>query len=162
MKARRVRQPQSLIAAISNQPDYAQIREMLDDCRKVITDMFDFTILVVDDDDAVRDSLCALLCTAYNDVRDFSSGGAVLAHLSADIRGCMVIDIHMPGLSGLDVMDELTARSISIPTILMTGRRDSALWSRANKQGAVAVLEKPLDHVSLFAAIEAGRQQLDG
>lgn len=112
-------------------------------------------IFIVDDDDAVRDSLCVLLSTAYPRVQGFASGQQFLAEFQPGSRRCLVIDIHMPGMTGLDVIDRLAAMNSSIPTILMTGRVDSVLRARAVASGARTLLDKPIDYDDLINAIEA-------
>jgi FixJ family two-component response regulator len=121
-----------------------------------------FMILIADDDDAVRDSLKLVLGTLYDDVRDFSSGAELLEVVEDYLNSCLILDIHMPDMSGLDVIEALADRELRIPTILMTGRTDSHLRSRAETYGVVALLDKPLEHDKLISAIESGRQMLAG
>jgi FixJ family two-component response regulator len=114
----------------------------------------DYKIVVVDDDDAVRDSLVTVIGTIYPNVVEFSSGREYLSAVEPHGRSCLILDIHMPNMSGLDVMRELAARELQIPTILITGRSDSALRSSAETYGVVALLDKPLDHERLISAID--------
>jgi two-component system, LuxR family, response regulator FixJ len=116
----------------------------------------DFMIHVVDDDVAVRDSLSLLLGLTYPRVVAFSSGVEFLDQVSDDPPDCLILDIHMPGKTGLEVMRDLAAMGIRLPTILTTGRVDSVLRSQAAEEGAVAILDKPLDHSMLIEAIEQG------
>jgi two-component system, LuxR family, response regulator FixJ len=113
----------------------------------------DYQILVVDDDDAVRDSLMTVLGTVYLNVADFASGREFLSTMTLRERNCLILDIHMPQMTGIDVLREMAVREISIPTILISGRPDSVLRSFAEGLGAVALFDKPLEHESLIAAI---------
>jgi two-component system, LuxR family, response regulator FixJ len=119
-----------------------------------------FDILVVDDDDAVRDSLKVVLNLIYGNVQTFGSGAEFLAVVHRECRACLILDIHMPDMSGIEVMQELSSRAIRLPTIMITGKTDSSLRSQAEVHGAIALLDKPLDHEKLIAAIELGRDHL--
>jgi two-component system, LuxR family, response regulator FixJ len=121
----------------------------------------EFKVLVVDDDDAVRESLSFVLSLIYERVLDYPSSLEFLDAAQDVGPGCLILDIHMPYLSGIDVMRELGRRSINLPTILVTGRVDSFLRSQAESHGALAILDKPLDHDQLIAAIERGRALLN-
>jgi FixJ family two-component response regulator len=120
------------------------------------SDDIDYKILIVDDDDAVRDSLLTVLGAVYTRVESFASGPEFLASVIPARRNCLVLDIHMPEMSGLDVMQEMTARNLHFPTILITGRSDSAMRASAKNFGAIALFDKPLDHNRLISAIEEG------
>ena len=110
-------------------------------------------ILVVDDDDAVRDSLRTLL-----ELQDFSVSTFETCHdlLSSNFANaaCLVLDIHLPGMSGLELMEALKRDRRSLPTILVTARSDNAIRDRARALGAVASLEKPIDFKGLMNAID--------
>jgi FixJ family two-component response regulator len=111
------------------------------------------TILVIDDDDVVRDSLKVLLETRGFNVVDFSSGRSFLAQRDEIGAGCIVLDVHMPEMSGLDVMKTLRQTGDNTPVVLITGRSDSLVQAKAEAYGAVAVLDKPIAHGLLFTAI---------
>ncbi len=113
------------------------------------------TVHVVDDDDAVRDSLRALLESYGLLVRDYASGNDFLQEFSGFGAVCLVLDIHMPGITGFELLEILKARNVQIPVIVITGRADSRLRGRLAQTGAVAVLEKPIDEDELIRAIEA-------
>ncbi len=113
-----------------------------------------FQILVVDDDDAVRDSLCMMLRTTYPIVRGYASGLVFLKEHELMERNCLIIDIHMPEITGIDVIDRLAEQNRRIPAILMTGRVDSVLRAQAIESGAYTLLDKPIDFDELTAAIE--------
>lgn len=112
------------------------------------------TIFVVDDDEVVRDSLKALLETRRFSVVDFESGEAFLNDRKATTAGCVILDIHMPGISGLDVLKMLRSEDDVLPVILLTGRRDAAVQAQAEALGAFAILDKPIAHSALFGAVE--------
>ncbi len=114
----------------------------------------DSHIFIVDDDEAVRDSLCIMLGTTYPNVTGFATGHEFLMGHRRKSRNCLVIDIHMPGMTGLDVVDELAERNAKMPAILMTGRVDSVLRARAIESGAYTLLDKPIDYDELTAAID--------
>ena len=109
---------------------------------------------IVDDDAAVRDSLRALLESCGLAVCDYASGRDFLDHGADSQAGCVVLDIHMPGLSGLELLDILRAKHFALPVIVITGRSDPALRLRARVAGAVAVFDKPVDEAQLLGAIE--------
>jgi two-component system response regulator FixJ len=100
-------------------------------------------ICIVDDDESVADSLKSLLETFGFDVRCFTSGVDFLADHQRRSAGCLVIDQHMPGLNGLDVVDHLQKQGARVPTILISGRLDTNIRERAASLGVTSVIEKP-------------------
>jgi two-component system response regulator FixJ len=112
------------------------------------------TIFVVDDDDVVRDSLNALLGARQYDVIEFDSGRAFLDRSPTLAAGCLLLDVHMPDMTGIDLLKTLREQGNAIPTIIMTGRKDPGIEADARALGVVAVLDKPVTHTVLFAAIE--------
>jgi two-component system response regulator FixJ len=110
---------------------------------------------VIDDDEAVRDSLSFLLRTANIAVQPHESAAAFVSLLPAVAPGCIVTDIRMPGLSGLDLLRRLSNDAIRLPVIVITGHGDVPLAVEAMKLGAVDFLEKPFDDESLLAAVRA-------
>ena len=113
------------------------------------------TIFVVDDDEVVRDSLKVLLETRRFAVRDFESAQAFLAfRRDLPAAGCAVLDIHMPGMSGIELLREIRSAGDQLPVILVTGRREPAAQAQAELLGAVALLDKPISHPALFAALD--------
>lgn len=113
------------------------------------------TVCVVDDDLAVLRGLTRL-CSAWGyDVRAFASAQQFLAHVryEADAVGCVVLDVHLPGMSGLELQAELALRHVHVPIVFVTGAGDDTLRSRALADGAVAFLEKPFDDVALLRAV---------
>lgn len=112
------------------------------------------TIFVVDDDDMVRDSLKALLESRNFAVIDFESARQLLDHADGLSAQCLLLDVHMLDMNGPDLLKILRDRGITIPAIMITGRRDPATEERARDLNVVAVLDKPVRHAVLFAAIE--------
>lgn len=108
---------------------------------------------VIDDDDAVRSSLEFLLRTAKIDVRTYESATAFLSQLKADERGCIVTDVRMPEMSGIELLRRLKEMSIDLPVIVITGHGDVSLAVEAMKAGAIDFLEKPFEDERVLAAI---------
>ena len=108
---------------------------------------------VIDDDDALRDSLRFLLASAKFDVETYESAIAFLAALPQIKGGCIVTDVRMPRLSGLELLRRLKSMSIDLPVIVMTGHGDVALAVDAMKEGAIEFLEKPFDDEVLLKAV---------
>lgn len=116
------------------------------------------TIFVVDDDPDVRDSLAALLEAEGYPAETFGSAGDFLAGGAAGRPGCLIADIRMPDMDGLELQEELGRRRVVLPVIVVTGHGDVPLAVRAMKAGAVDFLEKPYDQTLLLQAI---RRALD-
>jgi len=102
-------------------------------------------LLIVDDDADVRDSLRALLESAGFMVRDFDSATKVLADPSISQGACLIADIRMPDMDGLELQEELSRRQVGLPVIIVTGHGDVPLAVRAMKAGAIDFIEKPFD-----------------
>jgi two-component system, LuxR family, response regulator FixJ len=100
-------------------------------------------VCIVDDDEGVADSLRLLLETFGFDVQSYGSGAQFLADQRHRAAGCLVIDLHMPGLSGLDVINHLQREGINLPTILISGRLDQKSRQRAASLGVIESIEKP-------------------
>lgn len=114
------------------------------------------TVYVVDDDKAVLESIVWLLASAgITSVETFSSGEAFLAALPSDARGCVILDVAMPGLSGLDLLDRHVPKRITLPVIVLTGHGDVPSAVRAVKAGARTMLEKPLPPRELIEHVRA-------
>ncbi|MBX9945301.1 MAG: response regulator transcription factor FixJ [Reyranella sp.] len=110
---------------------------------------------VVDDDAGVRQSLAFLLSTAGFAVRVHESAVAFLEALADARDGCVVTDIRMPGMDGLQLQRELAAREVRLPVIVITGHGDVALAVEAMKAGAVDFIEKPFDDELLLGAVRS-------
>jgi two-component system, LuxR family, response regulator FixJ len=115
----------------------------------------DATIYVIDDDEAVRESLEFLLKTAGITVRGFESAKAFLEILPGVRSGCVVTDVRMPEVSGIDLLGRLRELGLTLPVIVITGHGDVPLAVEAMKIGAVDFLEKPFDDDHLLAAVRA-------
>ena len=114
------------------------------------------TIFIVDDDDAVRDSLRALLESYGFEVEDFASGSEFLAHYTSGFRGCLLLDMHLPAMGGLDILTRLRNEMQSdMPVVMITGRSDKLSKERLLAAGATSHFEKPLDSDRLVATIQA-------
>jgi len=110
-------------------------------------------ISVVDDDESVRESLPDLLNEFGFAARAFSSAEAFLSSDCVDKTRCLILDVMMPRMTGLDLQQELTRRGQEIPVIFITARKDEALRARAFKQGAVKFLNKPFSDTALVDAL---------
>ena len=110
-------------------------------------------VFVVDDDPSVRRSLKRLIRSAGFRVEAFPSAQEFLEYPRPDMPGCLVLDIHMPGGSGLDLQDELAAAEVTLPVIFLTGYGTVPASVRAMKAGACDFLEKPVDDRALVDAI---------
>jgi FixJ family two-component response regulator len=122
-------------------------------------------IHVVDDDESLRASLLDLLAAAGFEVRGYASTGAFLLDPPPDRAGCLLLDVRLPGPSGLDLQAALQRQGVALPVIFMTGHADVPTSVRAMKAGAVDFLEKPVERDTLLDAIgralahEASRRQ---
>jgi two-component system, LuxR family, response regulator FixJ len=112
-------------------------------------------IYVIDDDDAVRQSLEFLLKTAGIAVRSFESATAFLEVLPQLQSGCIITDVRMPEVTGIDLLRRVKALNLELPIIVITGHGDIALAVEAMKIGAVDFLEKPFDDDLLLAAVRS-------
>ncbi len=110
-------------------------------------------VFVVDDDPSVRSSLKFLLSTVGLHVESFESADTFLRKNPPDAPSCLVLDVRLPGLSGLDFQRELAARKISIPIVFLTGHGDIPMSVRAMKAGAVEFLTKPFRDQDLLDAV---------
>jgi two-component system response regulator FixJ len=117
---------------------------------------------VIDDDEASRQSLAFLLQTAKIDVETHASAAIFLDRLPGLSAGCIVTDVRMPGLSGIDLLRRLRELNIAAPVIVMTGHGDVALAVEAMKIGAVDFFEKPFDDEALLASVRTALQQREG
>jgi len=113
----------------------------------------DRPILIVDDDADVRDSLRVLLEAHGMAVQDFESTAEFAAADRQHGRACLILDLHLPVMGGLDYLASLGQDGPGVPVIMVTGRSDEASRSRAFELGAVAFLEKPVDDRELLSAI---------
>lgn len=111
-------------------------------------------VFVVDDDEAMRDSLAWLLESNGLRVRAFASGEAFLDACAADMPGCLVLDVRMPGMSGLELHEKLQAVCPALPVIFVTGHGDVPMAVSALKKGASDFIEKPFNNKEILRLIE--------
>jgi two-component system, LuxR family, response regulator FixJ len=116
-------------------------------------------ICVVDDDEAVRDSLGILLMARGLSVRTFESARHFLEDDAANSCACLLLDMHMPEMSGLALLLELRQSGKTVSSIMITGGPDASLGRKAEEAGALAILRKPVPEDELFTWIE---RVLDG
>jgi RNA polymerase sigma factor (sigma-70 family) len=116
-------------------------------------------VFVVDDDPSVRSTLKFLLSTVGLKVESFDSADSFLRGNPPDVSSCLVLDVRLPGLSGLDFQRELAARDIHIPIIFVTGHGDIPMSVRAMKAGAVEFLTKPFRDQDLLDAIRVALER---
>jgi FixJ family two-component response regulator len=123
----------------------------------------DETVFIVDDDVSVREGLTELVESLGLHVRAFASAQDFLAHVAPEAAGCVVLDVYMPGLTGLDAQRQLKETSIDLPIIFLTARGDIPMTVHAMKSGAVHFLTKPVREQELIEvirqAIEVDRQK---
>jgi FixJ family two-component response regulator len=112
-------------------------------------------VSVVDDDESVRESLPDLLREFGFAVRPFSSAEEFLSSDAVGETRCLILDIAMPGMSGLDLQQELRRLGWTIPVVFITAQKDKVIQDRVFKQGAAAVLLKPFSDAALFEAVKA-------
>jgi FixJ family two-component response regulator len=110
-------------------------------------------VFVVDDDPSIRDALTSLIRSVGLHVETFGSAQAFLRHPRPDASGCLVLDVRLPGLSGLDLQRELAAAEMTMPIIFITGHGDIPMTVQAMKAGAVEFLTKPFRDQELLDAI---------
>lgn len=113
------------------------------------------TVYVVDDDEAVRSSLKLLLKSVGRPVADFPSASAYLAAYQFERPGCLILDIRMPGMSGLELQDQLNARGAIVPVIFISGHADVPMAVEAVQHGAFDFLQKPFRDQDLIDRVQA-------
>jgi FixJ family two-component response regulator len=115
--------------------------------------MVDSTVFVIDDDEAVRDALCELFASENTPVRAYASAEEFLASDAVGAPGCLILDLMMPGMSGVDLQAELVHRGSTIPIIIMTGQGDVPKAVTTLKAGAFDFIEKPFDPTALLRVV---------
>jgi two-component system response regulator FixJ len=115
---------------------------------------------LVDDDASVRRSVGFMLKTSGHDVQTYESGAELLKNYSRLEQGCILLDIRMPGMDGLDVQQALQEKGVRLPVIIMTGHGDVGLAVKAMKAGAVDFIEKPFEKQALLSSLEEGFRRL--
>jgi FixJ family two-component response regulator len=120
-----------------------------------------FVVYVVDDDESVRRALKRLLkSTGYHAIT-FESAEHFMEAIAGRGRGCLVLDIRLPGMTGLDLQDKLASSGATYPIIFMTAHDNPQWQERAKKAGALAYLKKPFDEQALLGAIELACREWD-
>jgi len=117
------------------------------------------TVFIVDDDPSARRGLARLVRTAGFNVEAFSSAREFLASSHGDGPGCIVLDVKMPGLGGLDLQAEMNKAECSMPIIFVSGHGDVPMTAQAMKEGALDFLPKPVDRDQLLNAIQVGLER---
>jgi len=121
---------------------------------KSVTDNITDKVFVIDDDESIRESLKSLIRSVGLSVETFASAQEFLQSPRPDVPSCLILDVRMPGLSGLDLQRDLTEANIHIPIIFITGHGDIPMSVRAMKAGAVEFLTKPFRDQDLLDAIQ--------
>jgi len=117
---------------------------------------------VIDDDEALRESLAFLLRTAQLEVKSYASARAFLDSLPDESLSCVITDVRMPDISGIDLLRRLKELKIGVPVIVITGHGDVALAVEAMKIGAVDFFEKPFDDELLLASVRSALREREG
>ena len=120
-----------------------------------------YTIYIVDDNPAVRDAVRFLVKQVGLTPKIFSSAQEFLDYFTIEMRGCLVLDIRMPGMSGLDLQEQLILLGAHIPIIIITGHGDVPITVRAMKSGAFEFLQKPFNDQVMLDTIQAALNQYD-
>lgn len=116
---------------------------------------------VVDDDDAIRRSISFLLKTSGYAVKLYASGTELLAEGGRLERGCILLDVRMPDIDGMEVQQRLREIGVLLPVIIMTGHGDIDMAVRAMKSGAADFIEKPFERALLLEVLDAAQQRLE-
>jgi len=114
----------------------------------------DAIVFVIDDDESIREALKSLIRSVGLKIETFAAAHEFLQSRRPDVPACLILDVRMPGLSGLDLQRELTEANINIPIIFITGHGDIPMSVRAKKAGAVEFLTKPFREQDLLDAIQ--------
>jgi len=115
---------------------------------------------LVDDDVAIRRSVGFMLKTSGHQVESYESGIELLKGAAELTKGCILLDIRMPGMDGLEVQQSLQDKGVSLPVIIMTGHGDVTLAVKAMKAGAVDFIEKPFEKDALLLCLEEGYRRI--
>ena len=111
-------------------------------------------VCVVDDDEAVRDSTQMLLGIYGYQVRAYAGARDFLAEFDAAHTGCLILDIHMPEMTGVELLALLRARGITTPTIIVSGQTDAVVGETLTRSGALAILSKPVNEDELMGFVK--------
>lgn len=122
---------------------------------------YEQTVFVVDDDASVRESVCALVESMGIASRSFESAEELLNSGDANKPGCVVTDLRMRGMSGIELLEQLSRENVMIPVIIITGHANVPATVRAMRKGAVTLIEKAYNNQTLWDAIREGLQKDD-
>ncbi len=117
------------------------------------------TVFIVDDDEAVRGALRLLMKSVGHEAKTFDSGDEFLASCSSGVSGCLILDIRMPGMSGLELQEKLQQQGVNIPIIFITGHGDVPMAVQAMKHGAMEFLQKPFREQDLVDLVSQALEQ---
>ncbi len=117
------------------------------------------TVILVDDDDSVRDALKWLIESVDLHVDTYASATEFLESFDPTASGCLVLDVRMPGMSGLELQENLAAHKCGLPVLIITGHADVAMCVRAFEGGAFAFLEKPINQQNLLEQVQKAIEQ---
>jgi two-component system, LuxR family, response regulator FixJ len=112
-----------------------------------------FVVHIVDDDEAVRQSLAFLLSTVGIPVRVYDSATSFLASLATLENGCLITDVRMPDMTGIELLQQLRVRKVKLPVVVITGHGDIPLAVEAMKSGAIDFIEKPFAEEAILRAV---------
>ena len=118
-----------------------------------------FVVHIVDDDEAVRKSLAFLLSTAGIPIRIYESATSFLAGLSTLQDGCLITDVRMPDMTGIELLQQLRGKGFKLPVIVITGHGDIPLAVEAMKSGALDFIEKPFAEEAILRAVRAAEDR---
>jgi FixJ family two-component response regulator len=129
--------------------------------RLMIEKNWEPVVCVVDDDEAVRDSIACLLESVELPSRQFADANAFLEFCQPQLQGCILLDVRMPGMSGMELLEHLKTNDIALPVIIITGHGDVPLAVRALKLGAFDFVQKPFSANDLLDRVRAALLQVE-
>jgi two-component system response regulator FixJ len=118
-----------------------------------------FVVHIVDDDEAVRQSLAFLLSTVGIPVRVYDSATSFLASLATLENGCLITDVRMPDMTGIELLQQLRVRKVKLPVVVITGHGDIPLAVEAMKSGAIDFIEKPFAEEAILRAVRGAEDR---
>ena len=124
--------------------------------------VYEPTVFVIDDDLAVRNSICWLISALDLPVQAFSSGHEFLASVETTRCGCAIVDVRMPGMSGLRLQQEIKDRYPDLSMVVMSADESPETAARAVAEGALGFLEKPVDDETLIKLVQEGMKRTSG
>jgi FixJ family two-component response regulator len=116
-------------------------------------------IFVIDDDASVRTAIRRLLLSLHHPIRMFASAEQFLAHARCGTRGCLILDVGLPGMNGLQLLEQLARQEWKLPAIVVTGQQSDESRDAALRLGAMSVLQKPFDRKQFLTSVHAAIAQ---